>query len=306
MYRRFRRSDPRRGVFGAALLYCLVERLLTTHGESAALLADFGASAVVATVVSLLGNLFNWRGGKVDSSTITALNSIRGSVVELGQSVARGIVDVAGKIAAVGGTFIRFIQKTFGKLYDLLTKVVVRIARILDRIFGPVIDFLNKIRVHLKKFYDKVLKPIVDTIEMVRACLRVLSFFGVDWSKTLDAKLAELERYVLAPYEWFSTQLNKAFEIINRIVTGDGLLQRLTLLQSLLRDANEAANLVMNSSLRDRGTGLVPRDPGGFESVDPDIARRDLREHFRSGESRHSGAIRESVANVKINLRRAA
>ena len=39
---------------------------------------------------------------------------------------------------------MRFIQRTFARLYDMLAKVVTRIARILDRIFGPIIDFSTK------------------------------------------------------------------------------------------------------------------------------------------------------------------
>jgi hypothetical protein len=267
--------------------------------------ADFGVSAGVVIVVSLLTSLFARFGGvKTDLGTKLALEGVRGDVSNISKTLTGLIVGVAGQLASALGVVRRFLSKVFTKLYDMLANLVQRVARILDKIFGPIIDFLDKVKKHLKKFYDKVLKPIIDTIEAVRAVLRLLSFFNIEWAKKLDAKLQQLEEYVLFPYEWLTQRLNEAFNIINRIVTLDGLLQRVTLLQSLLRDVVYTNNLWWNSQLRPQNK--LPPGGGGFEDVDPGKVIDEMRFHFRSGNADVSPAIRESVANVRINLRRAA
>jgi hypothetical protein len=266
-------------------------------------LADFGTGAIIATVVSLLGNLFGWKRGKVDSSTLSALTSIRTSITELGRSFLAHVVDLAGKIASVVGILTRFVAKVFGRLYDLLGRIVNRIVRILDKVFGPIIAFLDKVRAHLKRFYDRILKPIIDTIEMVRSFLRVLSLFGIEWSRKLDAELARIEQLILAPYEFLVAKLNEVSNWINRIVTLDGLLQRAMLLQSLARDVALTNNLWWNSQLHSRGSGPLPPRSGGPESVEPRAVIAELREHFRTGNADISPAIRESAANIRLMLR---
>lgn len=269
------------------------------------LLADFGATAVIITVVSLLSNLFGWRRGPVDSTTFSALESIRATVTDLGRSFLRSIVDVGGKLAALAGTFIRFIQKTFGRLYELLGNIVARIVRILDRVFGPIIDFLYTLRAHLLKFYNKVLKPIIDTIEMIRSFLRVLSFFGFDWAKKLDGKLAELEQYILAPYEFLVSKLNEALNWINRIVTLDGFLQRVMLLNSLIRDVAYTNNLWWNSNNRP----LSPAKRGQYNSP---IGRKtvpqalsEARAYVDNGGGPDAGRIDEAWNDLRLRFERA-
>jgi hypothetical protein len=305
VFDRSRRNRLDALAIAGALLAWLVLGDDAGRGADGVLYADFGISAAVGAIVSILSGLFGLFRGKQDTGSKLAFEGLRGSITEMGRSFLSSIVDVAGKLAAIIGTFIRFVQKTFARLYEQLAKLVTRIARILDRIFGPIIDFLDKIRGHLKKFYDKVLRPIIDTIEMVRSFLRLLSLFGIEWSKKLDAQLGQLEQYILAPFEFLVQKLNQALDLINRIITVDGLLQRFTLLGSMLRDAGLITNLAFNTALRDRGTGLIPISPGSLEGVDPNVMHDDLEEHFATGNSRYSPAIRESAANVRILIRRA-
>lgn len=266
--------------------------------------ADFGLSIIIPTIISLLGNLFGWKHGKVDSSTLSAITSLRSTVVDMGKTFLSGMVDVAGKLAAMIGTFIRFIQKTFGKLYDMLAKVVTRIARILDRIFGPIIDVLNKLRAHLQKFYDKVLKPIIDTIEMVRGFVRLLSFFGIDWAKKLDVKLAELEQYILAPYEFLVTKLNEAMNWINRIVTLDGFLQRVMLLNSLIRDVAYTNNLWWNTNHQNASPAKRGQYGQKVQAQAIDTAVNDTMNYIIARGGPQRAKIDEAVEDVRLQWRR--
>ena len=300
----------RRSLRNVALVAAAVacELLLRARGVAGVdvVRADFGVSAGVIAVVSLLSSLFTrFNGNSTDLGTKRAVEGMRSDVSSLSKTLTSLIVGVAGQVASTLGVVRRFLQRVFSKLYDMLANLVRRIARILDRIFGPIIDFLNRIKFHLKKIYDNVIRPIIDTIEFVRSFLRLMSFFGFEWSKKLDVQLQVLEQYVLAPYEWITVRLNEISNWINRIVTLDGLLQRVMLLQSLVRDVAYTSNLLWNAALAQPGH-WGPPDTGITPPVSPARVTADMKLHFRTGGAPLSGAIRESIANVQINLRNAA
>lgn len=302
MFDRSRRNRFDALAIAGALLYWLVVGVDSPGGVDGVQRADFGISAVVGTVVSILSGLFGLFRGKQDTGSKLAFEGIRATVTEMGKSFLSSIVDVAGKVAAIVGTFIRFVQRTFEKLYDMLAKVVTRVARILDRIFGPLIRFLDKIRAHLKKFYDKVLRPIIDTIEMVRSFLRLLSFFGLDWSKKLDAELGKLEQYILAPYEFLVSKLNEVMNWINRIVTLDGLLQRVTLLGSLIRDVKLTNTLWWASNhrtLSGAAAGVYNQVPGPRDIAEASAEAEAYIVHHQGPDR---GRIDEHVQDLRIRL----
>lgn len=300
------RANARRLAGAAAVVLLeLICRHVGGADDARVLRADFGVSAGVAAVVALLSGLFGLFGGKQRSNTAFAFDGMRSSIVDLGKSLTTMIVAVAGQVSSVLGVVRRFLQKWAGRLYDLIRNVVNRMVRILDKIFGPIIDFLDKVRVHLKKFYDKVLRPILDTIEFVRGVLRLLSAFGFEWSKKLDAKLAELEGYVLEPYLFLVGKLNEISNWINRIVTLDGLLQRVTLLNSLVRDVSYTNNLWWNSQTRQ----LTPAERAAMYAAPAKAstseAITELRRHFLRGDADISPLINEVVADIRIELRSA-
>lgn len=266
--------------------------------------ADFGISAGVAAVVSLLSGLFNRFSGKsTDLGAKQAIEGVRADVSSLGKTLTSMIVAVAGQLASVLGVVRRFLQRVFSKLYDMLAALVTRIARILDKIFGPIIAFLDKVKFHLKTIYDKVIRPIIDTIEFVRAVLRLLSFAGIDWAKKLDQQLLKLEQYVLAPYEFLVQQLNEVRNWINRIVTLDGLLQRVTLLQSLLRDVSYTNNLWWNSQSKKLSSDEISRSRGVDGGMTEDAIDSAARAYLLSGSGPFAPAADEWAADARRRLR---
>ena len=301
--------SPRSGRLAAlAAGALLLELLCRARADQATevLRADFGVSAGIIAVVSILSGLFSrFRGSSTDLGAKLAIEGVRTDVTSLGKTLTSLIVGVAGQISSVLGVVRRFLAKVFGKLYDMLHAVVTRISRILDKIFGPIIDFLDRIKGHLKKFYENVIRPILDIIELVRGFTRLLAAAGVDWAKELDAKLLALEQRILEPYTFIIGKINEVSNWINRIVTLDGFLQRVMLLQSLVRDVAYTNNLWWNSQL-----GTLPSRPGppggGTPPVDPVDVTTEMRNHFRTGNADVSPAIRESIANVNINIRKAA
>lgn len=285
----------------------LVGRWLETPpAEDAArvLSADMGVSAVVIAVVGLLGNLFGFFSGRAPSNIGYALEGVRSGIVDLGRKLVDGLLVVAWQFARVWDWITHNVGRIFRSLYDMLSAVVQRIQRVLDRIFGPILEFLDRVRFWVNKIYRDFVRPILDIIELVRVFTRTLAQFGVDWARELDAKLAELERRIQEPFTFILGKLNEISNWINRIVTLDGFLQRVTLLRSLLRDAVELTNIGLNQLHTPLdGTG---RDRYGREWRHREIpvVAAEARAYIVHGDGPDRGRIDEHWADLRIRLTR--
>lgn len=115
----------------------------------------------------------------------------------------------------------------------------------LKRTFGPLMKWLRRLRTVLLDIYGKYVRPVLDIIEVTRRGLRVLGTLGVQWARTLDAKLGWLEERIDLIPRLMIAELNKVINIVDRIMTADGLFQRLTFLRTLARDYAHAWNQLM-------------------------------------------------------------
>lgn len=117
----------------------------------------------------------------------------------------------------------------------------------LDRTFRPIFDFLRDVRDHIMGFYKTWIRPWLDLIGVTRKVLGVLAGLGLDWARALDRRLAGIEAAIDRPFRIVLAELNKVVNIVNRIATLDGLLQRLTLVRSVVRDAGLIINSLANA-----------------------------------------------------------
>lgn len=209
---------------------------LTTPATSDPLAVQQGFWIFVALLAGWI-----WKGLEVVGRV--SLHVLHASVIALwgfARSVFNGLLDL-GKLAAHG------FKAAWGLLRQLYTdilrpvwikfwKLIDRLRGTLERIFRPVLDFLNTIREELLGFYDDWIRPILDTIGIARKWLNILSLLHIDFAKKLDAKLASIEDAIDAPFRFVLGQLNALINLVNRIVTADGLFQRLALVRSLERD----------------------------------------------------------------------
>jgi hypothetical protein len=117
----------------------------------------------------------------------------------------------------------------------------------LERIFTPIVKWLQRVRAELLKFYDKWVRPILDTIDLTRKALHILAKLHIEWAAKLDAKLGAVEDWIYEKFAEVMGKVNEAMNVVNRVVTADGLFQRLALVKSIERDAvyvyNELYNL---------------------------------------------------------------
>lgn len=175
---------------------------------------------------------------------LSALTYVWGWIQQATRLIVDYLLDVARALAksivAVGKFFVR-VWGWLRKFWNEVIKPIVRkidefiqwLQRTLKRIFGPILEVLQKIRKEIQKFYDKFLKPILDVIDALRLVLRGLSVLGVDWARELDAKLARLQQLLTEPILQAIKRINEIAGWVDRIMTLDGLFQRLAFLRTL-------------------------------------------------------------------------
>lgn len=144
-----------------------------------------------------------------------------------------------------------FLEATYDKvlkpIWEHFWKWFDRARRWLEDVLRPVFKFLNKIRDTILAIYKKWVRPILDIIGAFRKVLRVLATFGLDWARALDRKLADLEALIDKPFRLLLAKINEIINIVNRIVTADGLFQRLALIRSIERDVKNILQAWHNS-----------------------------------------------------------
>lgn len=153
----------------------------------------------------------------------------------------------ANGLKVVGQALLVAAKKSwefFRLTYDKVLKPAVlkfwrwfdKLRRWLDDTFAPVLKFLKDVKDAVLDFYKTFVRPWLDLIDIARRALRVLSSLGLGWARRLDAKLAALQEGIDRPFRLVLREINKIINVVNRIVTADGLFQRLTLIRSIGRD----------------------------------------------------------------------
>lgn len=165
----------------------------------------------------------------------------------------------------------------------------------LDRTFGPIFRFLERIRKYVLDFYDKWVRPILDAIGIARKVLGVLSSLGLEWARALDRKLREIEEAIQKPFRDVVRLINEAIGVLNRVVTADGLFQRVALIRTIERDMRYIGRAFVNwrsapvtPQQRDAVKGLLKPRP--IEEL-----RREAVAHIEGTGGPRAGLIREMV-----------
>jgi hypothetical protein len=148
---------------------------------------------------------------------------------EIGRAFIVGIRESWQFLRTVYDDVLKPAWQTFWRWFD-------RFRGWLESIFRPVFDFLNTLRQWVLDIYTKYVRPIVDAIDIARRVLRVLSSLGLDWARALDARLAQLQDHIQAPFRIALAKINEIVNLLNTVVTFNGLIQRVALLRSIERD----------------------------------------------------------------------
>jgi hypothetical protein len=305
MFDRSRRNAPGIGLMlglGALELLCGPN---ASDPGSGVVHADFGVTGTVLLVTAAINFLSGLFRGRVDPNVKFALEGMRTTIGDIARAIVDGLAWAGGKIAAVLLSVKAFIARTFGPLFEMLKKLVERVSRILDRIIGPIIDFLDRVRDHVWAIYRDFVKPILDVIEFIRLPLRILSAFGVDWARKLDAKLAEVEDWIADNFRMVIGKLNKAIDFLDQIVDVTGLLKRITFVRTLMRDLGILDALLLNRWHRPLTGDKLDRYGQPFTRRTIDQVRADLTAYVLYGQGPDRGRIDEHAADFRLRMRRA-
>lgn len=141
----------------------------------------------------------------------------------------------------------------------------------LDTTFGPVMDWLKIIRDNVVLFYKTWIRPWLDLIDVTRRVLRIFSALGFDWARRLDAKIGELQELIDRPFRLLLSKINEVINIVNRVVTLDGLIQRVALIRSLERDMKFAWAAAVNWRVQ-------PIDPSSIDDAKRVMSARTIQQ----------------------------
>lgn len=275
-----------------------------------ALDADVEAAPPVALaffgfIIGIIGAI--WTG--VQAAGQVTLAVLQWSVLALwnfAKAVHNGALTL-GKLVGVGfkssWEFLKVVyddvlKPAWGKFWQLVD----RVRDTLERVFRPVFDVLRRIRDEFLKVYDRFVRPVLDSIGIARKVLRVFSALGFDWARRLDAKLGALEEKIDAPFRAVLRHINGIINLVNRVVTADGLFQRLALVRSLERDVRFLSRAFMNWRSVDLGdeayTALTSK------ARERDVARisRDVEEALESGGGYYAPVVTEMSAQWRLYL----
>lgn len=264
-------------------------------------MAEFGRTNA-EQIIQGIGTLFGIFGGKIDRAVKRSLEWLRDGIVGLGKTLAEFAAQTGLMLARVVGLLRRFWARVLLPLLRRLEGWADRIQKWLRSTFGPIIEALLWLRRKIFEIYDRWLRPIFDTIDVIRRVLSVLSFLHLDVARKLDAKLAALEERLRRPLELVIRKVNEAIDIVDRVITLDGLFQRLALLRSIERDIGRIGAIwhaAQSRPLTDEERRTDASAPG---LKPPEQSVSDLRAYLRTGDGPNSRWAGEWTAELRRRL----
>jgi hypothetical protein len=180
----------------------------------------------------------------------------------LGHLLLVGVKDTWGFFRA---TYEDVIKPSLAKLWRWYKRFV----KWLDDTFGPLLKHLRDLRDSLLKFWKTYVQPWLDLIDVTRRILQIFGAMGLDWAKTLDRKLAQLEAAIEKPFRLVLAKLNEVIDIVNRVITLDGLVQRVALIKSLARDYQYAWRAIVQPYAKTADASVVDELRKGMLKTTP-------------------------------------
>jgi hypothetical protein len=249
-----------------------------------------------------------WKGFEV-AGRVT-LEILKWSVLQL-WSFARTVAKAAKEI---GIDLVKGARKTWDFFEDTYEHVIKpawnkfyawyrRAREWLERVIGPVYKFLERLRGELRKLYDRWVRPILDSIDIARRVLGVLRSFGWDWVVRLDGYLTNLQERIDQPFRYALAKLNEVINLVNRVITFNGLIQRVALIRSIERDIRLVNRAFLNWRLNPASADQYAAHVRKSGRTEAEIWREFIETVEPGGAARDSQAA-EIAADWRITIER--
>jgi hypothetical protein len=292
-------------VLVAALLAVALRELAPAPAASAGAGGDahpvsFAWWTILVTIVEAI-----WKGVEVAGRVTLAVLQYS---VNLLWRFARNIAAAAHELADYAWTGLKagwgLLRDTYENVlkpaWKFFWKWVDKVENWLQRTFEPLIRWLQKVRTWILDFYTRYIRPVLDIIDVTRRALRVLASLGLEWARTLDRKLGELEERITRPFLELVAKVNDVINLINRVVTLDGLFQKLAYVRTYARDVKDIWNQT--------GWGLHrPITAAEKDALHTSFARlalktveRDIGEYMRTGGGPDAELLNGVAADVRV------
>lgn len=248
-----------------------------------------------------------WKGVEVAGRVTLAVLQYS---VNLLWGFARNIAQAAGEVAGYVWKGLKDTWELLRGTYENVLKPawrffwnwVDRVEQWLSRTFGPLLRYLRRVRDWVLALYANVVRPVLDIIDVTRRGLRVLGALGLEWARALDRRLADLEEAIERPFRLVLEKLNEVIDVIDRVITLDGLVQRRAFIATLARDVKYAVNQL--------GWGLhnplsaADRDAlaGTLGTAGLAVVAHDLHAYLRAGAGADADALNAAAAEWRRYL----
>ena len=197
---------------------------------------EFGGG-LVGTIIGVIGGLFGIGGGRGAPFWVTSsLQALGDGLTKVGEALANFIKETAKFFALMAGSLVRLWRSGLQPLLTWLRARLLALRGWLLRVFGPILRMIARLRKEWLQFYTRFVRPVLDVIQFIRFALQTLGRLGVEWAKAVDVKLEQLESTLTENFLAGLERLNAATDILNSVITGALLFQRLPFLRTLRRD----------------------------------------------------------------------
>lgn len=265
------------------------------------------SQAFIGFIIAALSALASWlgaAGGAIAAATVTMVQWLS---TGLGWLTRR----VGDLVSSTGAMFAKAWDVTKRVWFDVLRPVLARIGSWINDLrgwlkakLGPVFSLLARSRKYILDIYKNILRPILDAIDTARAILQILAKLHVPFAQALDNYLAEVENALWDNYLRLLGSLSKITDVLNSVVTGELLFQRVPFLRTLQRDVPQWARIFWNAQV----VGLTPTQRAALRSreypaTDQDEFSQDVNEFYQTGGGKLGPTIQELAALWRTSAR---
>lgn len=215
-------------------------------------MAEFGGGGFLGGIGGVLAGIASFLKGFLNITVAQLLRLVqylRDQLVALSKEMLKAVWRAGKALARALTTMARLAFHGLKAFVVWVTAKLKTLERWLKELFGPVLRWLKQIKDHIDDIYKRFIRPIIDTIEFIRQINRVLNLFHIRVLNKLDTTLQQIEARIDEPFLWVRSHITELQNIVNRVMTADGLFQRWTLLTSMSRYAPAWTNGFWNGQI---------------------------------------------------------
>jgi len=247
--------------------------------------------------------LGQWIWNGIQAAT-TATVAFLSATVQILWSVVRATGSLLWKVGSHVWTFFRATwDHVLKPAWDKVFKFVDRVHDWAEKYLGPTLRKLNDLRKRLNGFWKTYVRPILDIIDVTRRVLQLATTLHIPFAHAIDVALGNIEATIERRYQQLLGALNDIINLVNRVITLDGLVQRVALIRSLERDYVFAWRALTNSFVALRDVGAEHTEATQKRSDLAHTVTADTRQYMRDGTGPRAAALDEMALIWRNYLR---